>query len=773
MSDADRGDGITRRSLLKAGGAGAVAMGLAGCTAGANESSEAVASAASTAYGNCWMCHKLCGMEVTLNGEGRAQELHGIDGHPRGSAGEGTKGTLCPKGLSQLEKAYSPQRIKKPHVRKNGELQAVSWDEAFSYAADRFEQFENEHGLETFVNWEGWGTAGGLFETFLKDFVGVPNHMPHPTPTCFGSMAVTGTLMGLGGGNIRWIDYPDTEYVLVWGRDPLETFSGQWEAKQLLDARDRGATIVTIDPVLTETAKQSDKWLPIKPRTDGALALAMANVIMEEGLYDEEFVENYTHGFEAYREAVADKTPEWAAEKTGLDAEAIREIAVGFGEAAPSAGITSWTGLGQSPDFFKGAQNVVALLGLVGAIDRPGSNRWLGSVGLGDPFEQRGVELPHAAKGKKPVIKGKGSDYASMIGKPVQNKIPEAIRNGDVQGMSFYYRNPVKSGGADEWYDVLDQLDLVVTIDAFWSDLARNADVIFPESTQLEKPMLGTGGHGAYQNEGWITGSRAAIDPQWDTKPGIEIVLGLAEAMGHGDAFPWNDAEAFLNDKLAKHGLTLADLEKEDTYVIAGEYGYEKWKKADGSAKFAQGAGEFWFDLDKKAKIFEGLSKKAGTEIRTEPQWIEPGTLGDAVDDEYPLEMIDARTVYFSHGGDQALSNPLEQLAESMNLEHEDYRGNYVLLNPTDAEKRDIESGDMVTIESRNGSTELMAKVTEGIVPGTANVEPYGFGRGSIQPDEEGGNNMELNAPDQYDQVSGQIDRHLGIEVRKTGGDGS
>ncbi|MEF8757902.1 MAG: molybdopterin-dependent oxidoreductase, partial [Halobacteriales archaeon] len=268
MSDAERGDGITRRSLLKTSAAGAVAAGLAGCMAGADPSNEALSSAASTAYGNCWMCHKLCGMEVTLNGDGRAQELHGIDGHPRGSAGEGTKGTLCPKGLSQLEKAYSPQRIKKPHVRKDGQLQPVSWEEAFSYAADRFEQFEGDHGMEKFVNWEGWGTAGGLFETFLKDFVGVPNHMPHPTPTCFGSMAVPGTLMGLGGGNIRWVDYPDTEYVLVWGRDPLETFSGQWEAKQLLDARDRGATIVTIDPVLTETAKQSDTWLPIEPRTD-------------------------------------------------------------------------------------------------------------------------------------------------------------------------------------------------------------------------------------------------------------------------------------------------------------------------------------------------------------------------------------------------------------------------------------------------------------------------------------------------------------------------
>jgi thiosulfate reductase/polysulfide reductase chain A len=767
MSDAEENGGITRRSLLKTSAAGAVAAGVAGCMAGAESSNDAVGSAASTAYGNCWMCHKLCGMEVTLNGDGRVQELHGIDGHPRGSAGEGTNGTLCPKGLSQLEKAYSPQRIQKPHIRKDGELQPVSWDKAFSFAADRFKEFEGDHGMEKFVNWEGWGTAGGLFETFLKDFIGVPNHMPHPTPTCFGSMAVTGTLMGLGGGNIRWVDYQDTEYVLVWGRDPLETFSGQWEAKQLLNARDRGATIVTIDPVLTETAKQSDKWLPIKPRTDGALALAMANVIIEEGLYDEEFVENHTYGFDAYKEAVADKTPEWAAEKTDLAAEVIREVAIGFGQAAPSAGINSWTGLGQSPDFFKGAQNVVALLGLVGAIDRPGSNRWLGGVGLGNPFEKRSVDVPHNVEGKNPVIAGKGSDYATMIGKPVQNNVPEMIRNGDVQGMSFYYRNPVKSGAADEWYDVLDQLDLIVTIDTFWSEVSENADVVFPEATQLEKPMLGTGGHGAYQNQGWITGSQAAIEPQWDTKPGIEIVMGLADAMGHGDAFPWNDAEEYLNDKLAKHEITLEDLEKEDTYVIAGEYGYEKWRKKG----FANGSDKFWFDLDKKAKLFKGLSKKTGTEIATEPQWIEPGTLGDALDDEYPLEMIDARTVYFSHGGDQALSKPLEQLAESMGLEDEDYRGNYVLINPKDAAPRSIETGDMVRVESRNGETEVMAKVTEGIVPGTVNVEPYGFGRGSVQPDEEGGNNMELNAPDQHDPVSGQIDRHLGVDVRKNGGD--
>ncbi|KAB1190770.1 MULTISPECIES: molybdopterin-dependent oxidoreductase [Haloferax] len=777
MSDSSqKRRGITRRSLLKTGAAGAAVLALgeaaspvwgAGTGAIGDASASSAGSGAQTAFGNCWMCHKLCGMKVTLNADGRAEELHGIDGHPRGSAGPGTNGTLCPKGLSQLEKAYSPKRIKQPYIRKDGELQAATWEEAFSYAADRLQTFESTHGFEKFLNWEGWGTSGALFETLLKDFVGIPNHMPHPTPTCFGSMAVPGTLMGLGGGNIRWVDYPNTKYVLVWGRDPLETFSGQWEAKQLLDARDRGATIVTIDPVYTETAKKSDKWLPIKPRTDGALALAMAHVIIDEGLYDEEFVENYTHGFETYKAAVADKTPEWAAEKTGLDPADIRDVAIGFAKAAPSAGINSWTGLGQSPDFFKGAQNVVALLGLVGAIDRPGGQRWWKSMPLEDPFAVRGIELPHKAEGVPSTITGPGVEYATMIGKPVQNNVPKMIRNGDIRGMSVYYRNPLTSGATNEWLDALDQLDLFITIDAFWSELTRHADVVFPEASQLEKPMLGTGGHGAYPNQGWITGSRAAIEPQWDTKSGFDIVKGLADALGYGDSFPWEDEEAYFNDQLVGYGLTLEALEERDTFVVGDEFGYEKWKKAG----FANGSDKFWFDLDKKAKLFAGLSKKVGVDIQSGPQWLEPGTLGKPVTAEHPLEMIDSRTVFFSHGGDQALDKPLEQLAESVGLEHKSYRGNYLFINPADATPRGIESGDMVAIESPHGVETLMAKVTEGIVPGTVNVEPYGFGLGSVQPDEEGANNMSLNSETDFDIVTGQVDRHIPIQVRKLGGD--
>ena len=766
MSDEDEGLALTRRSLLKTGAAGTVAAGLGGAAITPQVGGAASADDSGDAYGNCWMCHKLCGMEVQLNDAGEAQEIHGIDGHPRGSAGPGTNGTLCPKGLSQLEKAYSPERIREPHIRKDGELQAVSWDEAFSFAAEELESFVDEHGTEKFVHFEGWGTAASLYEGFLKHCVGVPNHMPHPTPTCFGSMAVPGTLMGLGGGNIRWVDYENTKYVLIWGRDPLETFSGQWEAKQLLDARDRGATIVTIDPRYSETAKKSDKWLPIKPRTDGALALAMANVIIEEGLYDEDFVENYTYGFDAYREAVADKTPEWAAEKTGLDPAVIREVAVGYGSAAPAAGINSWTGLGQSPDFFKGAQNVVALIGLVGAIDRPGGQRLWGSAALGNAFKERGIELPSNEEGNKPILTDKEAGYTALTGKPVQNNVPAMIQNGDVQGLTTYYRNPVTDGAADEWFDALDELDLFITIDSFWSETSRSADVVFPEASQLEKAMVGAGGHGAYNQKTWITGSNAAIPPKWDTKSGYNIVKGLAEAMGYGEYYPWANEAEYIDERLGAVGLSLDDLESEDTYVLQGEFGYEKWKNG-----FANGSDSFWFDLDKKAKLFKGLSKKYGATIDTAPQWIEPGTMGTALSAEYPLEMIDSRTAMFSHGGDQALDKPLEQLAESFDLEHEDYRGNYLIINPVDAEDRGIETGDMVSIESPNGQAELMANVSEGIVPGTVDVTPYGFGRGSVQTDEEGANNMQLNSPEQYDLASGQIDRHLAIEVSPSGGE--
>ncbi|MEF8826150.1 MAG: molybdopterin-dependent oxidoreductase [Halapricum sp.] len=184
--------------------------------------------------------------------------------------------------------------------------------------------------------------------------------------------------------------------------------------------------------------------------------------------------------------------------------------------------------------------------------------------------------------------------------------------------------------GTEEREGALEKMDLVVGIDAFWSETARKADVVLPESSQPEKAMFGSGGYGAYNERTWITGSKAATEPQWDTKPGFDIVSELGREMGYEEYFPWESKEEYINDQLDELDLTLEDLEDEDTYVLTEEFGYEKWKECG----FAQGDDEFWFDLDKKLEGMYGkLSDQVGTEIATGPQWVEPGTIGEELTD--------------------------------------------------------------------------------------------------------------------------------------------
>ncbi|MFC7045566.1 molybdopterin-dependent oxidoreductase [Halobacteriaceae archaeon GCM10025711] len=760
MSESDGRPRLTRRSLLKAGAVSAAALGVGGAaslSSGAGDAS-AQGGAPVVAHGNCWDCHKLCGQRVTVQ-DGKAIDLTGVDGHPRGSGGPGRNGTLCPKGMSQIEKAYDPERIRQPMVKDGDGYRKASWDEALTLAAEKLQAFSDEHGPEKLLFAPGWATTD-LSEPLFQSLYGTPEIMHHPIPTCAGGWLLTAGLMGIKpGGQSRYVDYQNTDYIIAWGRNPLETFGGQWEAKNILDAVERGATLVTIDPVKTTTAQKSDIYLPIKPRTDGALALAMANVIIEEGLYDREFVDEWTHGFEQYKAAVADKTPEWAAEITGLDAGDIREVAIGFAKAAPRAGVTSWTGLGQYGESHKAAQNVLALQGLVGNIDRKGGMRFWKSAPLANAFEKRGIELPENHKGKPRAM---ATDDYPFMWSISHTMVPRAVEKGDLRGAFFYYRNPLKDGNTKAWQRALEEMDLVITIDSYWSGVAKRADIVFPEATQLEKPMLGSGGAGAYPTKTWVTGSKAAIEPQWDTRSGFDILVGLAEKMGYGEYFPWATEEEYLNDKLSGLGMTLDELDASN-YELVDDYGYEFWREKG----FATPTKKFQFSLDKVPPYMKS-AKAAG--LSPAPEWVPPGTFGDVADDEYPLEMLDVRVVFFSHGGDQSLQYALDQFARRYDMEAFDYRGNYLLLNGSDAADRSVATGDMVSVSSAVGEMELMALVTEAVRPGTVVVTPYGFGEDSIQPDQEGGNNMLLHG-ETIEPISGMVDRHVAVEVTASGGE--
>ncbi|MFW6458264.1 MAG: molybdopterin-containing oxidoreductase family protein [Halodesulfurarchaeum sp.] len=767
--------GLTRRTLLKAGGAAAAATALGGCLS-SEDVDDTGTGDVSTAFGNCWMCSHNCGQEVTVR-EDSVVNITGVDGHPRGSAGEGTEGTLCPKGLAQLDKTHDPKRITEPHVRNgDGELEKVSWDEALQKTAERLVEFDEDNGAETFLDATSWAETD-IFRTIWRDLYGSPERISRGIHVCAGPTFAAGGMMGVGTNN-RIPDYQNSDYIISWGRNILNSFAGQFEAKGVLEAiENRGATLVTIDPNYTATAEKSDHWLPVKPRTDGALALAMANVIIEEDLYDEEFVENYTHGFDAYKEAALDMPPEDAAEITGVPAEQIREIARGFAEAAPRAGISVWSGTAQAGNGWKAAQNITALNGLVGNIDKPGGLRmWKfpSMASFGAVCEQ---DYTNRAESKTPALK-KYEEYEDYPVRHVEgiahNLVPEMVENGHIRGIVCHHDDPLKDGNTAAWIEALEDMDLVISIDAYWNGVSRRADIVLPEATSLEKDTIGDGNWSAYPNHTWVTGGKAAVEPMGNTRSDWDILTGIAEKMaeetGNDDWLifeQWDSHEEYIDDKLEKCGTTLEELSSgEKNYCLIDEYDYEQWEEAGST---------FNFDLD-VVENFSKAAEEAGMD--TAPEWVPPGTYGDETSEEYPLEFTDIRSVFFSHGSSQPHERLQEHFAKQTGLSAEDYRGNYLHINPADAPEG-VETGDMVTVESADGEGTLMAHVTESVRPGFVTAE-YGFGgtsaitstqTGTGGPEEADGMNTMMLHTDQMDPITGQVDRHIAVKVTPAGGD--
>jgi thiosulfate reductase/polysulfide reductase chain A len=756
---------INRRRFLKGSAVAAVAA-TAGCPGGSNDSNPQSSGQSSVTrevvHGNCWICRAECGQEITVE-NGRAIDLTGVDGHPKASGGQDREGTLCSKGMAQLEKTYNPNRITEPHIRENGELRTATWDEAISKAATELKAFRSTHGSEKLLRYQGYPVAKHPWhDLFFKNLYGAPIKVGRKT-TCHGPFSSAWEWMA--GYGREWPDWRNSEYIIAWGRNVIEAFRGQYEPKGVIDAKENNdATVVCIDPRYTKTAQKADRWIPIKPRTDGAMALAMANVIIDEELYDREFVENYTYGFEAYEQAVADKTPEWAAPITGVDAGVIREVAVGFATAAPSAVAFPWTGLANQANGFKNSQNLHALNGLVGSVDREGGTRhWTAGFSLTDPHEARGIDVP-ANHEDKPT-----PDYDDY---PFQrhgmrdlahNIVPSAVERGDIKGFVNNWSSPPKSGNTQEWLTALDEMELVITVDAFWDAVSERADVVFPGASQIEQPFLKTGGDSAYSTNGWVSGSKAAIEPVGNCKPDYQIYKLLAEEMGWGEYFPWESGAAFYDAQLDAIDMSFDELDNQ-SYAIVSEVEYEQWK--DGG--FDTPNGKFNFDLDVIDK-YVSLTEETGAS--TAPEWRPPDDehYGETTGDEYPLLYTDVFVEQINRGHDQAIARSVEAYQDRYDLADNDYDGNLLHINPKDAGERGIQSGDMVRVESTDDAIELMAHVYEGARPGWV-ASLSGFGETSSHPDGAGANTMTLNRERHVEPVTGMTSRNHPVEVSKIGG---
>jgi len=638
---------------------------------------------------HCYTCGALCGMTAKVK-DGILKGTSGLQGDPKGG------GRLCPKGAAAAKHVYSAYRLKTPLIKEDGRFRKATWDEALDRVVEGIKSIEQ--GKLGYMR--GNDFANSIHEA-LFDHLGCPKTTHRPMCDNANRMANEKNL----NDKRPWINYQESDYILHFGMNELASSYSQRKTAQLRAALKRGAKLVAFDPRLSETAKAGTEWIPIKPDTDAAVALGMAYVIIKEGLYDKEFVENWTHGFEEFKKRVmgdedgAARTPEWAGKISGVPPETIERIAREFA-MAKNKGCISWTGLAQVPNGMYGTAAIQALNGLCGTFDAPG--------GPALPFKRKlkpvwgeGQEKPVATDAPKLNKFGIWSGWAPAY-------LLEDVEAGKLKGLINYYGDPVLSWGNQESIiKAIEMMDFKASIEAFMCNTAVLCDVILPDTSWLEQSQV----KADWLYEAFIAYYAEVVKPMYDSKPMWLITKELANRLGLGKHFPWDNIEEAERNQLAGTPWSYDEL-KEKGFIITDESEYYKYKKW-GSFNTPDGYGSSGKTTTGKYNLLNTVAEEKG--IDPLPDYKEPDR-DLAADDEYPFIFGNFR--FFEHEHSSTFSN-----VQLMKI----HSSNPLWINTLDAQELGINEGDKVRVKSPWGEVEIKAKPTWGIMQGVL-ASGGGFG---------------------------------------------
>lgn len=514
---------------------------------------------------SCQGCTSWCSVQVYVE-DGRVIK---VKGNPNSLA---NRGHICPRPHLAIQQLYDPDRIKMPMKRTNPMkgwdqdpgFVPVSWDEAAETIAGKILELRDAGEPQKFMFLKGRSTNNSdvIFKA-VPDIIGSPNAFAHSTICSEAEKLGAGVTEGFW--DYRDFDVMNTKYFLMWGADPIASNRQIANiSNHYGDMRDN-ATIAVVDPRLSATAAKADEWLPVIPGQDGALASAMAYVILSEGLWYKEFVgdfadgvnrfasgqvvedessftEKYTYGLvKWWNIELLDKTPEWAESITGIPAEQIYRVARGFAAAAPHA--ISWMTPGVSMQV-RGAYSAMAtnvLNGLVGSVENVGgptrsvsipSNKLPDDSAYQDDIAKAGV------KNKKIDQRGTWQFPAVAKGKihnqVVTNRIADSLIDDDpydIKMVISYWNNWVYScTGAQRWEEALSKLPFFVHITLNPAEMSQYADIVLPARHQMFERW------GSVSNKqdlhSYTSIEQPVIDPVWDTLTDeTEIAWLIAEKL--------------------------------------------------------------------------------------------------------------------------------------------------------------------------------------------------------------------------------------------------
>lgn len=616
---------------------------------------------------------------------------------------------------------YHPDRLnfplKRAGERGEGKWQQISWDQALDEVAAKLSELREKYGAEAVAESAGTSRTYEELRTRFMHLFGSPN-MTAIDPICHGNSAVVAMI------TYGWFPYwmsteklEATKCILIIGRNPSPSHQTVWEG--MVKAKKKGAKIIAIDPRYTETTEIADLWLQLRPGTDCALLLSMINVIIEEGLYDRDFVTNWCHGFDKLAQRVEDYPPEKVADITWIPAAKIREAARMFALNRPSCAMEGM-GVAQQAYSRHVLQAKYIISAIVGNIDVEGGEELLGPAPFITEHEIELVDKLPPQQRKKSL----GGDRFKLFNWPGYELIQQSVervwgKRGDlfhftaitpppvaVRAMAYGEPYPIRAlitmanNPMVTWantklvYKALRNLELYVVVDFFMTPSAELADYVFPAASWLERPFLWN----CHNTTPVITAGEQAlpntIPGEYDRRTDYHFWRGLGLRLGQEADWPWETLEEYYDYRLKPLGFTFNEL------VQMGKYEPPRRFKKYEQTGFGTPTG--------RVELYSTILEKLGYDplpfYREPPE--SPVSQKELAQD-YPLILTTgARFLPFFHSEHRQV--------ESLRRRHP-YP--IVEIHPETAKRLDINDGDWVWIETPRGRIMQKCRYFDGIDP--------------------------------------------------------
>ena len=633
---------------------------------------------------HCRMCHGGCGVLVYVK-DGRVVKIAGDPDCPI------NHGTLCSKGIASHQLAYHPDRLTYPvrrvGVKGSGKWERISWDEALDIIAERILNYKEKFGAESIVMGYGTGRENEAVIYRFANLLGTPNVLT-AGHFCYGPRIAT-SIITCGTNPI--VDYENhPKCIMVWGNNLVISNPDCYKGEPFSVSLDKGAKLIAVDPRLTRIAARADVWLQLRPSTDTALALGMLNVIVNEGLYDREFVENYVHGWEPFVKRVNEYPLEKVEEITWISKEKIREATRLFATTKPAA-IQWGVAIEQQVTCADNNRALMALMGITGNIDTPGGQMLFKAPKI----RNVGQFGAHSMLPEEQAVKRLGGDRFRLAGnfaiinpKCVWDAILEE-KPYPVKMLFFISSNPVMTrANAREVYHALEKVEFMIVSDFFLTPTAELADIVLPAATWLEMDYIGD----FWKRHGHIFPRRKVIQVG-ECRSDHEMLNDLAHRVGQGEHW-WDNFEGALDYILEPMGITWQDFKKMD--YIRGEVKYQKYKEKGFSTP------------TKKFELYSTLLEQWGYDPL--PMYREPPESPYSTPElykKYPYILITGmRLPGFFHTENRQVPWLRELHSEPV-----------MEIHPETAKKEGINEGDWVIIESLRGKVRQRAKFFIGMDP--------------------------------------------------------